>query len=800
MKIQSKIIGFVFLLTVTFLVLVTLASYRLEACAPLREGRAAFLLMLAAGLLTIFALTRLALGFLVRRITAPLLSLIAEARGLRISAGAGECLTPSKGDELEELAAAVKALVGEMNQRQAILDENRELEKRLEEQRAFAESLLENTSTPLFVIDKQHRIIVWNRAIAELTGLPADAMLGTDRHWQAFYDARRPTLCDLVMDGLTEQIGGHYGTFSRDAVMEGMYRAEGWLPNLNGKDRYLFFDAAPVIKEGERIAVVETLYDITERVRAQESLRLFSRAVEQSASSIVITDTSGSIQYVNRKFCELTGYSPDEAMGANPRILQSGMEPDELYRDLWETVTSRHEWHGELHNRRKDGTLFWENALISPISDQNGNLTHFLGIKEDITARKDAERELLKKQAELVLKHEQLANLFRQVEKGKREWELSMDCVDDMVALADGEGLIRRCNRAFVELSACTTAQLHALRWDQLLREAGLDLDSLQGMSGELFHQASRRWLTLKTYRYGDGSGEVIMLHDLTQIKLVSEQLAAAYCELKDTHLQLLQQEKMASIGQLAAGVAHEINNPMGFISSNLGTMGKYLDRLTAFIELQSAGVDKAAPESLKKELAEARRRCKLDYILNDSRNLLAESLDGAERVRTIVQNLKSFSRVDETSASWVDLNQCLESTIAIAWNELKYKITLRRDFGELPAVKCLPQQLNQVFLNLLVNAAHAIRTQGEIAVGTRREGEQVVIVIHDTGSGIPAEIMSRIFEPFFTTKEVGKGTGLGLSISYDIIKKHHGTIEVESTPLTGTTFTIKLPIEGDRA
>jgi len=165
--------------------------------------------------------------------------------------------------------------------------------------------------------------------------------------------------------------------------------------------------------------------------------------------------------------------------------------------------------------------------------------------------------------------------------------------------------------------------------------------------------------------------------------------------------------------------------------------------------------------------------------------------------VRAIVQNLKSFSRLDEAKASYVDLNDCLESTITIAWNELKYKTTLQRDYGELPEVKCLPQQLNQVFLNILVNAAHAIENQGEVTVRTRLEGEQVAISIHDTGSGIAPEILGRIFEPFFTTKEVGKGTGLGLSISYDIIQKHNGTLEVQSSPQAGTTFTIRLPIEG---
>jgi two-component system NtrC family sensor kinase len=348
-----------------------------------------------------------------------------------------------------------------------------------------------------------------------------------------------------------------------------------------------------------------------------------------------------------------------------------------------------------------------------------------------------------------------------------------------------------------MKLAGCSYQQLESTDWRELLRGVGLDIDSLDGFSGELFHAPSQRWLTLRTYTYDEGRGEVIMLHDLTEIKLVSEQLANAYQDLKATHSQLLQQEKMASIGQLAAGVAHEINNPMGFISSNLGTMGKYLERLSGFLELQSAGVAEHAPEQLREEIVQARRRFKVDYILEDAQALLAESKDGAERVRAIVQNLKSFSHVDEAQTSYVDLNQCLETTITIAWNELKYKATLIRDFGELPEVKCLPQQLNQVFLNILVNAAHAIETQGEITVTTRSAEDQVTVAIHDTGCGIPIEIRNRIFEPFFTTKEIGKGTGLGLSISYDIIKKHGGTLEVESPQGCGTTFIITLPVKG---
>ncbi|HAK89512.1 MAG TPA: hypothetical protein DCP24_10720 [Nitrospiraceae bacterium] len=269
------------------------------------------------------------------------------------------------------------------------------------------------------------------------------------------------------------------------------------------------------------------------------------------------------------------------------------------------------------------------------------------------------------------------------------------------------------------------------------------------------------------------------------------KELEKAYGDLKAAQSQILQQEKMASIGQLAAGVAHEINNPMGFIISNLGTLGKYVDRLKEFMHIQSAFIT----SEQSKELEESRKRLKIDYIIEDTNQLLKESLDGAERVKKIVQNLKSFSHIDESEWKIADINAGIENTINIVWNELKYKAAVKKEYGDIPPTKCNPGQLNQVFMNILVNAAHAIEKQGEITIKTRHENNNIFVSISDTGSGIPADKINRIFEPFFTTKEVGKGTGLGLSIAYDIIKNHNGDIIVESEVGKGTTFTVRIPV-----
>jgi two-component system, NtrC family, sensor kinase len=196
------------------------------------------------------------------------------------------------------------------------------------------------------------------------------------------------------------------------------------------------------------------------------------------------------------------------------------------------------------------------------------------------------------------------------------------------------------------------------------------------------------------------------------------------------------------------------------------------------------------------KETDKSRRSLKIDYVLEDSESLLKESLEGADRVRRIVQDLKIFSRIDDTVYAPADINQVIESTINIAWNEIKFKASLNKHFDELPQVTCNSGQLSQVFMNILVNAAQAIMGFGEITIGTREIRGFVVVTISDNGPGIPAECINRIFEPFFTTKEIGKGTGLGLSVAYDIVKKHRGEIEVQSEAEKGTTFIVRIPVD----
>lgn len=277
-------------------------------------------------------------------------------------------------------------------------------------------------------------------------------------------------------------------------------------------------------------------------------------------------------------------------------------------------------------------------------------------------------------------------------------------------------------------------------------------------------------------------------------------ELAEAYSNLKQAQNQLLQSEKMASIGQLAAGVAHEINNPIGYVHSNLGTLASYLRGIFSIIESydqiwQSLPAD---IQPLAEPVDQIKRQIDYDFLLQDLPHLLSESREGIERVKKIVLDLRDFSRDGRDEAdewSVVDIRRGIESTLNIVRSELKYKAEVICSLGDVPPIECIPSQINQVILNMLINAGHAIKEHGQIAIRTSVNQDEVCISVADDGVGIPKEIQAKIFDPFFTTKPVGSGTGLGLALSYGIVKKHYGRIEVSSEPGVGTTFEVYLPV-----
>jgi len=273
---------------------------------------------------------------------------------------------------------------------------------------------------------------------------------------------------------------------------------------------------------------------------------------------------------------------------------------------------------------------------------------------------------------------------------------------------------------------------------------------------------------------------------------------------LQKSQVQLVQSEKMASLGQLSAGIAHEINNPTGFILSNLNTLSEYVKVFKKLLEQYESlfSAERKGNSKKKKisEIVEMRKDTGLEYILKDVDNLFKETRAGADRVKDIVEGLRSFAHTDEAKMVEGDVNKCIESALKIIWSEMKYKCELRKDLTKLPLTHCHPGQLNQVFMNILMNAVQAIPEEGgDITVSTKAVKTDIIVKISDTGTGIPTANISKIFDPFFTTKEVGHGTGLGLSISHGIVKRHGGSIEVESEVGKGTSFIVCLPIKNEK-
>ncbi|RMB60519.1 sensor histidine kinase [Dokdonia sinensis] len=290
---------------------------------------------------------------------------------------------------------------------------------------------------------------------------------------------------------------------------------------------------------------------------------------------------------------------------------------------------------------------------------------------------------------------------------------------------------------------------------------------------------------------------EVDKQHKLIEIK--NKELHTLLRDLKEAQQQLVMSEKMASLGQLTAGVAHEINNPINFVSANIKPLKEDLSDIIESIHAYEKVIAENELEAFFAKAKEDNRKKDLEFTLLEVQELLKGIEEGAHRTSEIVKGLRNFSRLDQNVVKNTNINEGLESTLAILHSSFKDRVTVVKDYGNIPEITCLPGEINQVFMNILSNAIQAIEGTGSIFITTESNGDDVLIKIRDTGSGMPEAVKQKIFEPFFTTKDVGKGTGLGLSISYGIVKKHKGSISVISEIGQGTTFHIQLPIKQEK-
>ncbi len=574
----------------------------------------------------------------------------------------------------------------------------------------------------------------------------------------------------------------------------------------------------------------ELVEELRER---EEKYRLLA---ENGSDTIWLMGMDGVFTYHSPAVATLRGYTPEEA---NAIPLERTLAPESLalVRELFRDETGQpveQQWGDrtlELQMYRRDGTLFWTETTIRTVRDRQGGVSTLQGSSRDITVRKQAEDEL------------------RDSEQRFRSFST---VAQDAIIQLDDEGIVTFWNPAAERIFGYSAEEIIGLavhetlappRYLEAYRAARdhfartgegplinrtLDLAALR-KSGEEFpaelsissFQLGGRWHAAGLFRditerkrteaalYAQAEllqqevdqrsrAQELLLEQRRQLELLNRELetrvAIEVKKSREKDQSLVQSEKMASIGQLAAGVAHEINNPMGFITSNLHVLADYFQQIVDFDSFCQERLEGELSAECRESMESRRRSLEMENILSDGTDLIGESLDGADRVTKIVQDLKSFSRVDRVEKELVLLSDCLESALTICANELKYVATVRKEYETVPVLFCHPGQLNQVVLNLLVNAGQAIVPPGEIVLRSWHDAGFIYASVSDTGEGIPEEIREQIFNPFYTTKEVGKGTGLGLSISYEIIKKHKGEFLVESVVGSGTTFTVKLP------
>lgn len=688
---------------------------------------------------------------------------------------------------------------------QTEIAERKRAEEALQKSEAMNKSVMDSVHFGMFVLNPEMRIAGANKFMRE-DFRDADFSLTPFCYEYINGEGAQPCLTCPARKA-----------FRDGTLHESVYCQDG----KEGKgDRFFRLIAAPIKDDkGAVTSVVEMSEEITERVMAEEEIRRLSLAVDQSPGLVMITGMDNKITYVNAKFIELTGYTAAEVIGRTPHeCVGSGIHSEDFYSEIWRCANAGREWRGEICNRRKNGELFWALASISPVKNAVGEVAYYLSIQQDITEQKEMEEALRVSRDTLALAAE-LAHL------GPWHFRVDKQCFE--------------FNDEFYAVYATDTAREGRFKTPEeyagdfchpddawlVGNEVQRALESPGCYSTQIEHRIIRRDGQVRTIAVRinivkDADGKPLLWYganqDITEQKETQRaleernaELREALQKLRETQAHLIQHEKMAGIGQLAAGVAHEINNPLSFVVSNFDTLQKYVGRVAemvaAYRELNGrVREEEAAPlRDLVDRIEALERKTRLDYILGDIKPLFAETGEGVERVANIVRALLLFSRADHQEVfEDYDLNAGIRNTLTVARNELKYAAMVEEQLGELPHIEAVGGRVNQVLLNVLLNAAQAIRGKqseapGVIRIRSWRDGDSVYCSIEDNGTGIPEEIRKDIFNPFFTTKPVGQGTGLGLSISYDIVVNgHNGSISVDSEVGSGAMFTIRLPIK----
>ncbi|MEI6827483.1 MAG: ATP-binding protein [Desulfuromonadales bacterium] len=688
--------------------------------------------------------------------------------------------------------------------------------------------------TILFVEDEEITFEMSTEYLSRFCGLLLTARNGAEG--LEVYRTKQPDIIitDIhmpVMDGLT--MAAEIRTLDRSIpiILLTAFEQASYLKRAIdiGVDKY-------VTKPLDITCFFRTLLDCVQRLRIkhelQESEERFRQMFRNSPDpQILVCD--GVFVDCNRATEQLWQCDRQEICGRRPEDFSPRYQPDgrlssesavEIFAKVHCSGTHTFEW---LHQRR-DGSQFWGDVSLVTFEMQGRQVIY--SSLRDISVQKQLEQEQ-QRQAE------ELRAYYQKLQEQELFTHSTLDGLGAHICVIDRQGEIILTNRSWdgfavengaapgscgvgtnylaVCIKSCGEDDTDYVHFFDAIAAVISGTKSGHRMEYPCHSPTEQRWFlcTISPFTVAGVRYAVISHENITALKQIEAELIENEKQLhsfndrleiriaeevgknREKDILLLHQDKMSSIGQLAAGVAHEINNPMAFIASNLVTLNGYVESLSEFHRLFQDLLEKNGTVQELVVLEEATTKLDIAFILEDISPLIAESSEGATRVKQIVHDLKGFARTDDSSFELADLNDCVRSTVNLVRNEIKYVAELDLQLGDIPQISCSSNQLSQVIINLLVNAAHSIDSHGSITVTTRQVDDTVVLSVRDTGKGMTEEVRKRIFEPFYTTKGVGKGTGLGLSISYSIIKKHGGEISVESEPGKGTIFSVTLPI-----